>query len=158
MADAGYPADHAAALRQLAAGPGEDDQVHPDLTLRLADRLVAAGKDFGLLILPGAEHARLDGPAYVRGRYWDFLVRELMGSRPPGYRPAPIAIGRKCSRNRSAEGGCRPGGEGDRGGVRGCERAGRVGGRALGRPVTVRRRTGSAPRGWPGRGGGGGSA
>jgi dipeptidyl-peptidase-4 len=35
---------------------GMDDQVHPDHTLRLADRLIAADKDFELLIVPGAEH------------------------------------------------------------------------------------------------------
>src|SRR6478735_12275697 len=69
------------------------DQVHPDHTLRLADRLVAAGKDFELLLVPGAEHTFLDCLAYVRTRCWDFLVRELLGSQPPAYRPAPIAIG-----------------------------------------------------------------
>ncbi|MFG2985735.1 DPP IV N-terminal domain-containing protein [Streptomyces sp. NPDC048258] len=70
-----------------------DDQVHPDHTLRLADRLLAADKDFELLIVPGAEHTFIDCLAYVRGRGWDFLVRELMGTQPPAYRPAPIAIG-----------------------------------------------------------------
>ncbi|MFD9410708.1 DPP IV N-terminal domain-containing protein [Streptomyces sp. NPDC059989] len=70
-----------------------DDQVHPDHTLRLADRLIAAGKDFELLIVPGAEHTFIDCLAYVRTRCWDFLVRELMGTQPPAYRPAPIAIG-----------------------------------------------------------------
>jgi dipeptidyl aminopeptidase/acylaminoacyl peptidase len=70
-----------------------DDQVHPDHTLRLADRLVAADKDFELLIAPGAEHTFIDRMAYVRKRCWDFLVRELMGTQPPAYRPAPIAIG-----------------------------------------------------------------
>jgi dipeptidyl aminopeptidase/acylaminoacyl peptidase len=70
-----------------------DDQVHPDHTLRLADRLVAADKDFELLIVPGAEHTYIDRLAYVRKRCWDFLVRELMGTEPPAYRPAPIAIG-----------------------------------------------------------------
>ncbi|WP_331730548.1 S9 family peptidase (plasmid) [Streptomyces sp. NBC_00048] len=70
-----------------------DDQVHPDHTLRLADRLIAADKDFELLIVPGAEHTLLDCLAYVRGRSWDFLVRELTGTQPPAYRPAPIAIG-----------------------------------------------------------------
>ncbi|MFI8520004.1 DPP IV N-terminal domain-containing protein [Streptomyces sp. NPDC085481] len=70
-----------------------DDQVHPDHTLRLADRLVAADKDFELLIVPGAEHTLLDCLAYVRKRSWDFLVRELTGTQPPAYRPAPIAIG-----------------------------------------------------------------
>jgi dipeptidyl aminopeptidase/acylaminoacyl peptidase len=70
-----------------------DDQVHPDHTLRLADRLIAADKDFDLLIVPGAEHTFIDCLAYVRKRGWDFLVRELMGTQPPSYRPSPIAIG-----------------------------------------------------------------
>ncbi|MGE7387198.1 DPP IV N-terminal domain-containing protein [Streptomyces sp. NPDC004126] len=70
-----------------------DDQVHPEQTLRLADRLVAAGKDFELFVLPGAEHTFIDHLAYVRTRCWDFLVRELLGEQPPAYRPAPIPIG-----------------------------------------------------------------
>ncbi|WP_369392076.1 DPP IV N-terminal domain-containing protein [Streptomyces sp. CG1] len=70
-----------------------DDQVHPDHTLRLADRLIAADKDFELLIVPGAEHMFIDCLAYVRKRCWDFLVRELTGTQPPAYRPAPIVIG-----------------------------------------------------------------
>jgi dipeptidyl aminopeptidase/acylaminoacyl peptidase len=69
-----------------------DDQVHPDHTLRLADRLIAADKDFELLIVPGGEHTYITSLAYVRKRCWDFLVRELMGIQPPAYRPAPIAI------------------------------------------------------------------
>ncbi|MCX5202748.1 S9 family peptidase [Streptomyces sp. NBC_00237] len=70
-----------------------DDQVHPSHTLRLADRLVAANKDFELLLVPGAEHTFIDCIAYVRTRSWDFLVRELLGAQPPAYRPSPIAIG-----------------------------------------------------------------
>ncbi|HEY7660076.1 MAG TPA: DPP IV N-terminal domain-containing protein [Actinomycetota bacterium] len=70
-----------------------DDQVHPHHTMRMADRLVAADKDFELLIVPGAEHTFIDCLAYVRKRCWDFLVRNLMGAEPPAYRPAPIAIG-----------------------------------------------------------------
>ncbi|WP_371494636.1 S9 family peptidase [Kitasatospora sp. NBC_00374] len=69
-----------------------DDRVHPDHTLRLADRLIAADKDFELLIVPGAEHTFIDCLAYVRKHGWDFLVRELMGTQPPAYRPAPITI------------------------------------------------------------------
>ncbi|RGC66730.1 Prolyl tripeptidyl peptidase precursor [Micromonospora sp. MW-13] len=69
-----------------------DDNVHPDHTLRLADRLIAADKDFELLIVPGAEHLFIDCLHYVRKRSWDFLVRELMGAQPPAYRPAPIPI------------------------------------------------------------------
>ncbi len=70
-----------------------DDQVHPQHTLRLAERLVAADKDFELLIVPGAEHTFIDCLSYVRRRSWDFLVRELTGMQPPAYRPAPIPIG-----------------------------------------------------------------
>ena len=71
---------------------GMDDQVHPDHTLRLADRLIAADKDVELLIVPGAEHVFIDCLTYVRKRCWDFLVRELMGTPPPPYRLAPIPI------------------------------------------------------------------
>ncbi|MFI9308031.1 S9 family peptidase [Streptomyces triculaminicus] len=70
-----------------------DDQVHPHHTLRLADRLFAADKDFELLIVPGAEHTFIDCLTYVRKRCWDFLVRELTDTQPPAYRPAPIALG-----------------------------------------------------------------
>ncbi|MFD3698864.1 DPP IV N-terminal domain-containing protein [Streptomyces sp. NPDC058646] len=69
-----------------------DDQVHPVQTLRLADRLLAADKDFDLLIVPGAEHTFIDCLAYVRKHCWDFLVRELMGLQPPAYHVAPVAI------------------------------------------------------------------
>ncbi|KAA2253621.1 prolyl oligopeptidase family serine peptidase [Solihabitans fulvus] len=72
---------------------GMDDNVHPHLTLRLVDRLIAADKDFDLLIVPGAEHAFFGYEHYVSRRRWDFLVRNLLGIEPPeGYRltPAPI--------------------------------------------------------------------
>ena len=84
-------ADRLAGKLLLVHG-GMDDQVHPDHTLRLTDRLIAAGKDFELLIVPGAEHLLIDCVHYVRKRGWDFLVRELMGAQPPPYRPAPIPI------------------------------------------------------------------
>jgi dipeptidyl aminopeptidase/acylaminoacyl peptidase len=71
---------------------GMDDQVHAVHTLRLADRLIAADKDFELLIVPGAEHLFIDCVHYVRKRAWDFLVRELAGREPSAYRPAPIPI------------------------------------------------------------------
>jgi dipeptidyl-peptidase-4 len=66
-----------------------DDNVHPHLTMRLVDRLIAANKDFDLLIVPGAEHAFLGYLGYVYRRRWDFLVRHLKGVEPPaGYRVA----------------------------------------------------------------------
>ncbi|MFF8386995.1 S9 family peptidase [Streptomyces kanasensis] len=70
-----------------------DDQVHPDHTLRLADRLIAADKDFELLLVPGAEHTFIDCLSYVRKRCWDFLVRALMDTEPPAHRPAPLPLG-----------------------------------------------------------------
>lgn len=69
-----------------------DDTVHPDHSLRLADALISAGKEFELVVVPGAEHLFLDRMAYVRTKAWDFLVRALMGVEPPAYRPAPIVI------------------------------------------------------------------
>jgi dipeptidyl aminopeptidase/acylaminoacyl peptidase len=78
--------------RLLLVNGEMDDQVHPDHTLRLADRLIAADKDFQLLIVPGSEHTYIDCLAYVRKRCWDFLVRELTGMQPPAYQPSPIAI------------------------------------------------------------------
>jgi hypothetical protein len=43
----------------------------------------------GVLIVPGAEHLLIDALHYVRKRAWDFLVRELMGARPPRTAPPP---------------------------------------------------------------------
>jgi hypothetical protein len=80
-----------------------DDQVHPDHTLRLADRLIAADKDFELLIVPGAEHTFIDRLAYVRKRCWDFLVRELMARQHPPTAPPPSPSTPNCSVNSPSE-------------------------------------------------------
>ncbi|HEX5505700.1 MAG TPA: DPP IV N-terminal domain-containing protein, partial [Thermomicrobiales bacterium] len=77
-----------------------DDNVHPSLTLRLVDALIAANKDFDLLIVPNTNHALFDTrrglkafeqlysqghPYFVRKR-WDYFVRHLRGAEPPaGY-------------------------------------------------------------------------
>jgi dipeptidyl aminopeptidase/acylaminoacyl peptidase len=77
-----------------------DDNVHPGLTLRLADALIAANKDFDLLIIPFTNHGFFDlrwgrkaadrftslsHPYFVRKR-WDYFVRHLLGAEPPeGY-------------------------------------------------------------------------
>ncbi|MFD7339824.1 DPP IV N-terminal domain-containing protein [Streptomyces violascens] len=73
---------------------GLDDNVHPQLTMRLVDRLIAADKDFDLLIVPGAEHIFMGYEHYVTRRRWDFLVRHLRGIEPPEYRltPAPFDV------------------------------------------------------------------
>lgn len=72
---------------------GLDTSVNPHHTLRLVDRLIAADKDFELVIVPGAEHIFFGYEHYVNRRKWDFLVRNLHHVEPPaGYRlsPAPV--------------------------------------------------------------------
>ena len=45
------------------------------------DALVKAGKDFDLLVIPGARHGM--GGAYGQHRLQDFFVRNLLGTEPP---------------------------------------------------------------------------
>ncbi|QIS10012.1 S9 family peptidase [Nocardia arthritidis] len=72
---------------------GLDDSVSPDLTLRLAEALVRADRDFELLIVPGADHFGTGYQHYLNRRRWDFLVRNVMGAEPPaGYRLTPIPM------------------------------------------------------------------
>jgi dipeptidyl-peptidase 4 len=62
-----------------------DDRVLPYGTLRLVDALVAANKDFDLLILPNVNHGGAMVPYSIR-RKWDYFVRHLLGAEPPvGY-------------------------------------------------------------------------
>lgn len=61
-----------------------DENVPVAATLSLADALVAADKDFDLVILPNRPHACGADP-YVIRRRWDYFVRHLAGQRPPRY-------------------------------------------------------------------------
>ncbi len=72
-----------------------DDNVTAHLTMRLVDRLIAADKDFDLLIVPGAEHNFIGYEHYVTRRRWDYLVRHLMRREPPAYRIADIPVSRE---------------------------------------------------------------
>jgi hypothetical protein len=58
-----------------------DNNVPPESTLRLADALIKAGKDFDFVMVPGMGHS--DGGAYGRRRMQDFFVRHLLGTQPP---------------------------------------------------------------------------
>jgi len=69
-----------------------DDNVHPYLTLRLVDALMAANKDFDLLVVPNADHWMLPHRAYYLRRRWDYFVRHLHGEEPPSYRIADIPM------------------------------------------------------------------
>jgi dipeptidyl aminopeptidase/acylaminoacyl peptidase len=59
-----------------------DDNVLPASTLRMADALIRANKDFDLLILPDGDHSISQDP-YVLRRMWDHFVRHLLGREPP---------------------------------------------------------------------------
>ena len=64
-----------------------DDNVHPALTLQVANALIAANKDFDLLLLPNRNHQTSFRDPYVLRRLWDYFVRHLLGAEPPaGYR------------------------------------------------------------------------
>ena len=71
----------------LLAHGDMDDNVHPALTLQLADALVKANKDFDLLILPNANHSFEPHMSYFIRKQWDYFVRHLLGEEPPsGFR------------------------------------------------------------------------
>ena len=55
-----------------------DTNVPPESTMRLADALIKAGKDFELLVVPSANHGM--GGAYGQRRMHDFFVRHLLGT------------------------------------------------------------------------------
>jgi fermentation-respiration switch protein FrsA (DUF1100 family) len=95
----GYPVDdsyaensnitHADRLKgKLMLIVGElDTNVPPESTMRLANALIKAGKDFDLLVIPGMGHS--DGGAYGERRRRDFFVRHLLGVEPPDRNAGP---------------------------------------------------------------------
>ncbi|WP_283134131.1 S9 family peptidase [Rhizohabitans arisaemae] len=72
-----------------------DDNVLPSQTLRFAEALIRANRDFDLLLVPGADHTMAVHGAYTTRRRWDYLVRHLMGAEPPPYEIAefPLDLG-----------------------------------------------------------------
>ena len=74
---------NAAKLRgQLLLIVGEmDHNVDPASTMQVVNALVKAGKDFELLVVPGADHGM--GGSYGVRRMQDFFVRHLIGVEPP---------------------------------------------------------------------------
>ncbi len=58
-----------------------DDNVHPAMTIQVANALIEANKTFDFLILPNRSHD-LNEP-YVIRRRWDYFVEHLMGLEPP---------------------------------------------------------------------------
>ena len=82
--------------RLLLVHGGMDDTVMPHHTMRLVERLIAADKDFDLLVVPGADHLFIGYEHYVIRRRWDYLVRHLMNREPPEYHlaefPVPVEL------------------------------------------------------------------
>lgn len=58
-----------------------DDNVDPASTMQVVNALQKAGKDFELVVIPGAHHTM--GEAYGEHKRYDFFVRNLHGVNPP---------------------------------------------------------------------------
>jgi dipeptidyl-peptidase 4 len=59
-----------------------DDNVHVVETMRFADALMKANKNFDMLIVPNMYHGEGGNPYLVRRR-WDYFVQNLLGATPP---------------------------------------------------------------------------
>ncbi|HKK92555.1 MAG TPA: DPP IV N-terminal domain-containing protein, partial [Longimicrobiales bacterium] len=59
-----------------------DDNVHPNMTIRLIEELTKANRDYDLFIVPNANHGYALDPYVVR-RTWDYFVEHLLGVEPP---------------------------------------------------------------------------
>ncbi|MCC9607230.1 DUF885 family protein [Blastopirellula sp. JC732] len=77
--------DNAAKLQgSLMLIVGEmDSNVPPESTLRFADALIKADKDFDLLVIPGLGHS--DGGSYGRRRRNQFFVEHLLDEKRPNH-------------------------------------------------------------------------
>lgn len=63
-----------------------DSNVPPESTMRFADALVRANKDFDFLVVPNGGHGA--GGEYYLRRMKDFFVRHLQGTEPPNHNAA----------------------------------------------------------------------
>ncbi|HUH13874.1 MAG TPA: DPP IV N-terminal domain-containing protein [Longimicrobiales bacterium] len=76
--------NHAANLKGklLLAHGTLDDNVPASNTLLVVDALIAANKDFDLILFPNRRHGFGNEPYMVRRR-WDYFVQHLLGAEPP---------------------------------------------------------------------------
>ena len=58
-----------------------DKNVDPASTMQVCNALIKAGKDYELLVVPGAGHG-VAGSPYGKRRLQDFFVRHLLGKEP----------------------------------------------------------------------------
>jgi dipeptidyl aminopeptidase/acylaminoacyl peptidase len=59
-----------------------DDNVPPYNTLLVVNELIAANKDFDLILLPNRAHG-FGNERYMVRRRWDYFVKNLLGAEPP---------------------------------------------------------------------------
>jgi dipeptidyl aminopeptidase/acylaminoacyl peptidase len=88
--------DNAAKLRgALFLIVGEmDTNVPPESTMRFADALIKAKKDFEFLVVPGADHGTRGAAfGYVQRRTQDFFVRHLKGETIPNRNAENVETG-----------------------------------------------------------------
>jgi dipeptidyl-peptidase 4 len=62
--------------RLLIAYGTMDNNVHPDMTLRLIDELIRADRDFDTIVMPNRSHGFANDPWFIR-RTWDYFVAHL---------------------------------------------------------------------------------
>jgi len=60
-----------------------DNNVNPSATIKLAEELTKANKDFELLILPNEDHGGCFWNKYFIRKRWDFFVKHLLSQEPP---------------------------------------------------------------------------
>lgn len=65
-----------------------DTNVPPASTLKFVHALIAANKDFDLLVFPNRGHYLDEDPYFIRRR-WDYFVQHLLGATPP---PAYLVV------------------------------------------------------------------
>jgi dienelactone hydrolase len=66
-----------------------DRNVPPESTMRFADALIKADKDFDLIVVPGAGHGM--GGRYGQRRMQDFFVQHLLGDKPAEATPKRLS-------------------------------------------------------------------
>jgi len=76
-AAANPPLAHRLQGKLLLAYGDMDDNVHPALTLQLIAALIAADKDFEVIVLPNDDHTTVWGKPYFLRRAMEFMVRSL---------------------------------------------------------------------------------
>lgn len=60
-----------------------DNNVNPAASIRMADELIKANKDFELILLPGKDHGTCYYDKYFIRKRWDFFVNHLLHKEAP---------------------------------------------------------------------------